>query len=103
MPYIKAERRKAIWSESLTDYDNNLQNAGELNYFITDYIVQYLETHGLSYQTCNDIVGALECCKQEFIRRVVNNYENKKIKENGDVYPKHLLNGNKKSTKKGKK
>jgi hypothetical protein len=34
----------------------------------------------------NEIVGALECCKQEFIRRKLNPYEDKKIKENSDVY-----------------
>jgi len=41
---------------------------------------------GPSYQTINDIIGALEGAKMEFYRRVVVPYEDKKIKDNGDVY-----------------
>jgi hypothetical protein len=41
---------------------------------------------GLSYQTINDIVGALEGAKLEFYRRVAVPYEDKKIIENGDVF-----------------
>lgn len=33
-----------------------------------------------------DAVGALECCKLEFYRRVAVPYEDRKIKSNGDVY-----------------
>jgi len=32
------------------------------------------------------VIGALEACKLEFYRRAVVPYEDKKIKENGDVY-----------------
>jgi hypothetical protein len=31
--------------------------------------------------------GALECCKMEFYSRVVVDYERRKCRENGDVYP----------------
>ena len=65
--------------------------AGELNYVITKALVDYLRTHGLSYQTCNDIVGALDNAKDEFKRRVQDPYEDHKIKENGDVYPTEFL------------
>ena len=41
---------------------------------------------GLNYQTCNDVMGALEGAKAEFYRRVVGPYEDQKIEENGDVY-----------------
>lgn len=80
MPYIKKEDRGIIVA----------QTAGELNYKLTAEILEYLVEHNLSYQTCNDIVGALENCKQEFIRRVQNPYEDKKIKENGDCYPEEF-------------
>ena len=86
MPYIDPERRKAIWNDSETDYNDNLETAGELNYFLTDTILRYQKHKGLSYQTINDIVGALENCKQEYYRRVAIDYEKKKIKTNGDVY-----------------
>jgi len=49
-------------------------------------IKAYLRTKGISYQTFNDIIGALEGAKLEFYRRVVVRYEEEKIKANGDVY-----------------
>jgi len=39
-----------------------------------------------SYSDYNALVGVLECAKLEFYRRAVAAYEDKKIKENGDVY-----------------
>jgi hypothetical protein len=77
MPYIDKRRRDLIVFP---------ENCGELNYMITELVVVYLRHNGLSYQTCNDIVGALDNAKDEFRRRVQHKYEDKKIKENGDVY-----------------
>ena len=37
------------------------------------------------YKITNDIVGALECTKQEFYRRVASDYEDAKIEQNGDL------------------
>ena len=39
-----------------------------------------------SYLTCVVVVGTLVLTTVEFIRRMVNPYEDKKIAENGDVY-----------------
>ena len=82
MPYIKKEDRPKfsygisyLWPA----------NPGELNYVLTEIIYNYLERNGEKYQTYNDIVGALECCKMELYRRRVMPYEDKKIAENGDV------------------
>lgn len=69
----------------LIDEDFN-SPAGELNKAITKILIKYLHDRKLSYQTINDIVGALEGAKLEFYRRVAADYENKKIQENGDVY-----------------
>ena len=81
MPYIKEEDRK---------YVNILhhvpRNAGELNWLLTIKIRSYIEKHGECYQTYNDIIGALEGAKLELYRRKIAPYEDKKIKENGDVY-----------------
>jgi hypothetical protein len=79
MPYIKAQDRNELDKRSC-------QTAGELNYSFTCHIKKYIHTKGESYQTFNDIVGALEGAKLEFYRRIVGPYENKKIKENGDAY-----------------
>lgn len=86
MPYIKQDRRDAIFGDSLKDYDSAIGNAGELNFFITSVLQQYLDTKGESYQTYNDIMGVLEGAKMEIYRRKVAVYEDLKIKENGDVY-----------------
>jgi len=40
----------------------------------------------LTYSLLNEVMGVLECCKQEFYRRPVADYENKKLDLNGDVY-----------------
>lgn len=85
MPYIKKEDRKRV-------IPYGPKNAGELNFSITRLIREYLYLpHGsgdlaLSYQRINDCIGALEGAKMELYRRVVVPYEEKKIKENGDVY-----------------
>ena len=60
--------------------------SGQLNFQLTMVIITYLRRHGLCYDTCNDIVGALDNAKDEFRRLVQHPYEDKKIKESGSVY-----------------
>lgn len=79
MPYISRNDRRELQSRQTTI-------AGELNYRFTQLIIEYLGTNGESYQTYNDIMGALEGAKLELYRRKITPYENTKIKENGDVY-----------------
>jgi hypothetical protein len=82
MPYIKQEDREylKLYSEATP------QGPGALSFQITSLVTGYVKAKGLSYQTINDIVGALEGAKLEFVRRIVNSYEDKKLAENGDVY-----------------
>lgn len=82
MPYIKQELRSDLlhWAKRAPN------NPGELNFVITEIIACYLVSRGKSYQTCNDILGALDGASKEFYRRIVAPYEDEKIKENGDVY-----------------
>jgi hypothetical protein len=86
MPYITYNRRKRLEVEVP-------KNAGELNYAITTLLIGYWTlpgagtTSSANYQRINDIIGACEGAKAEFQRRVVAPYEDKKILENGDVYP----------------
>ena len=79
MPYIPKEDREYLAGSGVPT------NAGHLNYRITLLIKEYVEHHGLNYQTCNDIMGALTGAQQEFYRRTVAPYEDEKIKSNGDV------------------
>jgi hypothetical protein len=83
MPYIKKQDRSKF-TKSLNALPN-LENPGELNYLITKVCQQYIEDHKLCYNTLNEVVGALECCKIEFYRRVIAPYEGVKIAENGDL------------------
>lgn len=77
MPYIKKDRRVDAWFDPVTP--------GELNFCFTELIRDYFKDHG-DYQGINDILGALEGAKLEFVRRIVNPYEDKAIDRNGDVY-----------------
>lgn len=89
MPYIKkADRDKfEIGSEGATaGIYFNAETKGELNYCITLLIKDYLERKGKSYDSINDILGALDGASKEFYRRIAAPYEDKKCKENGDVY-----------------
>lgn len=80
MPYIDAAARERV------DKEGHPSNAGELNYQITRLVLEFL---GASprYQDFNNAIGVLECAKLEVYRRMVAPYEDKKITENGDVYP----------------
>ena len=79
MPYIRDDKKIELQGRYAL-------SPGELNYQITKLVVRYVRTNKLSYQTINDIVGALEGAKLEFYRRVAGPYENIKLSQNGDVY-----------------
>lgn len=81
MPYIKKEQRKEVWEPEVS----RARTPGELNYIFTMAALCYIKHKGKKYQHFNDVIGALECCKQELYRRFIAPYEDKKIKENGDI------------------
>ena len=81
MPYIKQVRREQIYRPC-----EDIRTSGELNFVFTSIAKDYILNRGETYQTYNDIIGALEGCKLELYRRMTSNYEDTKIKENGDVY-----------------
>lgn len=83
MPYIRQVDRAVLTPK----IELEAVTPGELNFQLTEVIKSYVKSRGLSYQTVNDIVGALEGAKLEFYRRVAAPYEDTKIAANGDVYP----------------
>lgn len=86
MPYIKKEDRVRFEAVFRKLYEaGKINNPGELNYIFTMIINHYLIGNGLSYQRINDVIGSLEGAKLEFYRTTVCDYEDQKIKENGDV------------------
>lgn len=82
MPYIPSQDRVRLVPES-KEYP---LNAGELNFQITCLLKDYLKANGSQYKQINDVLGALEGAKLEFYRVVAAPYEEKKMKENGEVY-----------------
>lgn len=91
MPYVLTERREVVDAHVGTIAENIVRlfdaDPGILNYTITKLLVEVVARKGETYQTYNDIVGALECAKLEAYRRQIAVYENRKLMENGDVYP----------------
>ena len=81
MPYIPEDKRLELAQSPICP-----RNVGELNYMFTMSLQMYLDKHGESYQTHNDIMGVLSSVTKEWYRRKVAPYEDKKIKENGDVF-----------------
>lgn len=91
MPYIKQKDRDRIIEKSVDGESNKIvmdaiNKAGELNYAITELMIDYLNRKGLSYTNMNEVIGVLECAKMELYRRAAAPYEDQKIEENGDVY-----------------
>ena len=90
MPYIKQELRTKInvGLDELIDQINHLSTEGNINGLVTFAlysIVKYFYGYTESFDKISDGIKVLECAKLEFARQVLNPYEDKKIKENGDV------------------
>lgn len=87
LPYVKPENR-AKYEKALDELIGILKSLpveevdGELNYVVTKILKQ---TYPLRYFHINKAIGVLECVKLEFYRRVAAPYEDKKMRESGDV------------------
>ena len=78
MPYIEEKDREIV----------SICTVGKLNYEIHELVNQYLDNSDrISYGAINDVMGVLECVKQELYRRLAVPYEERKLSENGDVPP----------------
>jgi len=87
MPYVKPEIRKEL-------LDREPDTEGELNYVLTETVLAWIKRRGgLNYAAIAQATGVLENVKQELYRRVAAPYEDRKIAENGDVYPEPWPDG----------
>jgi hypothetical protein len=90
MPYIKKEDRPKFNSviedvvDELTEHGYATFKVGELNYVLSS-IIWKLFDQSPSYSHGNDLVGVIECVKEEFYRRKLSKLEDEKILENGDI------------------
>ena len=88
MPYIDSKRREAIAPDMVgTIKGCNIQTVGELNYAITQLMVQFIQNNGGKSYT-NFAMARIAChdAAEEIYRRIVGKYEDGKAKEHGDVY-----------------
>jgi hypothetical protein len=104
MPYIKEDRRNTLdhninelvlyikmnvndgsnpYATSKLTNEQFLDIAGDINYSVSRLVSRLMGE--VSYGKIAIITGVLENIKQEFYRRVAENYEEKKITENGDI------------------
>lgn len=90
MPYIPQDQREGV------DAGSKPIHPGELNYLISKTCWEYLTRRGFprpgeggypySYADLNEVIGVLECAKQELYRRVLAPYEDGKKQSHRDVF-----------------
>lgn len=91
MPYIKQKDRNRLYG-ALDTFLLSLNKCGpitpgDLNFLLTSILDNRMqELGGINYDNINSAIGVIECVKLELYRRRAAPYEDKKIKENGDVY-----------------
>ncbi len=95
MPYVTEDKKVYLGkSPSLWESDTLNEAVGELNFRISALIDCFIYTYGKKYAVMNGAIGALECAKLELYRRIVADYEDKKMLENGDIYSVENLTNN---------
>lgn len=81
MPYINDKKLRKRLDAVILGYGYNLKQKGALNYLLFKFAKEYCK----DYNDFRTFMGELEMCKQEIYRRLAGAYEDKKIKQNGDV------------------
>lgn len=88
MPYIPEEQRSKFL-EHLDTILNNINTKGELTYCLYYLLVYSFECNiiyqKMGYEELSNICAAGQDATNEFRRKLLDKYEDKKIKENGDV------------------
>ena len=96
MPYIDGAG-KFIYEDGIREIAETFAETGagdgDLNYVLTKVALAWLMYHKppWGYSLRADVIKAFEAAKLEYYRRVLVPYEEKKIAENGDVYPREVL------------
>lgn len=85
MPYIADKKVRKRIDQLLENNMDILQPNGNMNYMIAKMFKLYTRNGLMSYNRAKEFLGELECAKLEIVRRWLSKYEDKKIKENGDV------------------
>lgn len=88
MPYIDhIDRVKFEKAITILVKELDPDKPGELNYVFSSVIDRLIRLKSQpSYTKYNQAIGVLECVKQEFYRRAVVPYEDKKKLQSGEVF-----------------
>lgn len=82
MPYVKKEKRPELDKIVELMQDQDVQADGDLNYILYAFCKRYVMP---SYNSYKNYCGELRQCATEIERRLLADYEEEKIHENGDV------------------
>lgn len=86
MPYTKKEDRTTRMLTAIGGLVEEINNKGDLNYVICQLTgLLILKTGGMSYTNVSNWIDGVDGAERELTRRLLNPYEDLKIKENGDV------------------
>ncbi|KKK89467.1 hypothetical protein LCGC14_2732800 [marine sediment metagenome] len=94
MPYIEKQRKAEL--KPLLD-KINLAGSGELTYAVSILMMNFLKRtspHLLTFSILNSCIGAVERATDEFKRRILDPYEQQKIRDNGDIYQEFIRDSN---------
>ena len=84
MPYLK-EDDQVFFDANLQQLLEEINTPGDLNFIICTLTRKLARKLGDNYAAHNAALGAIECAKLEYYRRIIAPYEDIKIKENGDI------------------
>jgi len=87
MPYIAKQIRPSydpLILELLEELEHREFRSGDLNYVISRIVWRVFDLNP-RYATGNNLMGILDCVKQEFYRRKLAPYEDSAIQKNGDI------------------
>ena len=94
MPYIDKTRKGEL--RPLLD-KIKFAGPGDLTYAVSVLMINYLTTlspHMLTFHALNGCIGAVELAIHEFKRRILDPYEQQKIRDNGDIYQEFIRDSN---------
>lgn len=82
MPYIKKENRRRLDMVVQLMKDTGVKADGDLNYILFAFCKRHVIPN---YNNYKNFLGELNEAAEEIRRRLLSEYETKKIIENGDV------------------
>lgn len=86
MPYVTNHEKLRLEA-------HDPETPGQLTYVLQQALAQYIKTQGLSYATLAECLGSLDGAGDDLKRRVLRPYEERKQRENGDVWDSQTVTG----------